>query len=87
MSLKARTQTQGNVSFNNKIKQRATKTTWKGKNRQAGRQAKNCCTVNITHTQRKTMDQHRTTDTRGLNRKTNEGNEGDIGGATETMIR
>ncbi len=42
---------------------------------------------NITHTRRKTMDQHRTTDTKRLNRETNEGNEGDTGGASETMIR
>ncbi len=28
-----------------------------------------------------------TADTRRLNRETNEGNEGDTGGATETMIR
>ncbi len=41
---------------------------------------------NITYTQYKTMNQHRTTDTRRLNRETNEGNEGDTGGATETMI-
>ncbi len=39
------------------------------------------------HTRCKTTDQHRTTDTRRLNRETNEGNEGDTGGATETMIR
>ncbi len=33
------------------------------------------------------MDQHRTTDTWRINRETNEGNEGDTGGATETMMR
>ncbi len=68
--------------FNNKIKQR-TKTTPKGKNRQAGR-------VNITHSikdTRTTTDQHRTADTRRLYRETNEGNEGDTAGATETMIK
>ncbi len=44
-----RTQVQINlVLFNNKIKQRATKTTLKGKSRQAGRQS-NVCTVNIAH--------------------------------------
>ncbi len=42
--------------------------------------------VTITHTRRKTTDQHMTADTRRLNRETNEGNEGDTGGATETMI-
>ncbi len=41
---------------------------------------------NITHTGQKTMDQHRTTDTRRLNRETNKGNKGDTGGATETII-
>jgi len=43
------------------------------------------CTLNI-HTRRKTTDQHKTADTRRLNRETNEGNEGDTGGATETTI-
>ncbi len=45
---------------------------------------------NMTHSNkntRKTTAQHRTADTRRLNRETNEGNEGDAGGATETMIR
>ncbi len=37
--MRSRTQMQRIVSFNNKIKQRRTKTTPKGKNRQAGRQA------------------------------------------------
>ncbi len=77
----ARTQTHENELLKNKNKQKPAQ---KGKNR---RQAGDCCTVNITHTQRKTMDQHRTTDTRRLNRDTNEGNKGDTGGATETMIR
>ncbi len=36
---------------------------------------------------RMTTDQHRTADTRRLNRETNEGDEADTGGATETMIR
>ncbi len=56
---------------------------------QAGRQAGRQRTVvqfNIAHTRRKTMDHHRTADTRRLNRETHEGNEGDTGGATETMI-
>ncbi len=52
-----------------------------------GRQAENCGAVNITHKRRKTTDQHRTTDTRRLNRETNEGSEGNTGGASETMIR
>ncbi len=34
-----------------------------------------------------TTDQHRTADTRRLYRETNEGNEGDTAGATETMIK
>ncbi len=65
--------------FNNEIKRR-TKTTQRGK--QTGREL---CTRNI-HTRRKTTNQHKTADTRRLNRETNEGNEGDTGGATETMI-
>ncbi len=43
------------------------------------------CKINI-HTRHKTMDQHRTTDTRRLHRETNKGNEGDTGGATEKII-
>ncbi len=35
----------------------------------------------------KTTDQHRTAETRRLYRETNEGNEGDTAGATETMIK
>ncbi len=50
------------------------------------KQATTVTQSNITHTGRKTMDQHGTTGTRRLNRETNEGNEGDTGGATETMI-
>ncbi len=56
--------------------------------KQADRQGEQRTAVqaNITHTQRKTTDQHRTTDTWRINRETNEeGNEGDTGGATETM--
>ncbi len=83
--MKARTQPQENVYFNNKIKQRATKTTPKGENRQAGRELLH--SQHNTHTLTKDNDQHKTTDTRGLNRETNEGNEGDTGGATETTIR
>ncbi len=75
------------VFFYNKIKQRRTKTTPKGKNKQAGRKAEDWCTVNMKHSQRKTTDQHRTADTRRLHRETNEGNEGDTAGATETMIK
>ncbi len=51
----------------------------------ANRQAEDWCTVK--HDTRKATDQNRTADTRRLNRETNEGNEGDTGGATETMIR
>ncbi len=69
-----RTQVQENV-FNNTINQRAKKKHPEGE-KQAGRQ-RTVCTVNITCTRQKTMDQHRTTDTRRLNRETNEGNEGD----------
>ncbi len=72
------------VSFNNKIKQRRTKTIRRGK---TNRQAEDWCTVNMKHSRRKTTDQHRTADTRRLYRETNEGNEGDTAGATETMIK
>ncbi len=74
----ARTQMQEKCLFNNQIKQR-TKMTQRGK--QTGREL---CTLNI-HT-RKTTDQYKTADTRRQNWETNEGNEGDTGGATETMI-
>ncbi len=50
--------------------------------KQAGRQA-TVTQSSITHIGRNTMDQHRTPDTRRLNRETNEG---DTGGVTETMI-
>ncbi len=70
-----RTQIQEKCFFNNEIKQR-TKTTLKGK---TDRQSAVC----TQHTRRKTTDQHKTVDTRRLNR---EGNEGDTVGATETMI-
>ncbi len=39
------------------------------------------------HSRRKTTDQPRTADRRRLYRETNEGNEGDTAGATETMIK
>ncbi len=39
------------------------------------------------HSRHKTMDQHKTAETRRLYRETNEGNEGDTAGATETMIK
>ncbi len=61
-----------------------------GENKQAGRQAEDWCTVKHTLSNkdtRKTMDQHRTADTRMLYRETNEGNKGDTAGATETMIK
>ncbi len=80
---------QRNGSFNNNIKQRRTKTTPKGKNKQAGRRLEHSQTQNshVTYDTRKTTDQHRTADTRRLYRETNEGNEGDTAGATETMIK
>ncbi len=55
----------GNGSFNNNIKQR-TKTTPKGKNKQAGRRLEHSQTQNshVTYDTRKTTDQHRTADTR-----------------------
>ncbi len=76
-----RTQVQANRVFNNKIKTKMNKNHPEGE-KQTGREL---CTVHI-HTRHKTTDQHRTADTRRLNRETNEGNEGDTGGATETMI-
>jgi len=75
----ARTQMQETCLFNNEIKQR-TKTTRRGK--QTGREL---CTLNMP-TRLKTTNQHKTADTRRLNWETNEGNVGDTGGATETMI-
>ncbi len=76
------------VIFNNKTKQRTTKTTPKGKNKQAGRRLEHSQTFNSHDMDtRKTTDQHRTADTRRLYRETNEGNEGDTAGATETMIK
>ncbi len=75
--------------FNNKIKQR-TKTTPKGKNKQAGRQAEDWSTVNMKTHMTKTHERQRIStglQTQGeLYRETNEGNEGDTAGATETMI-
>ncbi len=57
---------------------------------QTSRQAEDWCTVKhvtlYNSITRKTTDQHRTADTRRINRETNEGNEGDTAGATETMI-
>ncbi len=61
--------------------------------KQAGRKAEDWSTVKhqtVKHrklTWRKTTDQDRTADTRRLYRETNEGNEGDTAGATETMIK
>ncbi len=56
------------------------------------RQAEDWCTVKhvtlytlYNSITRKTTDQHRTADSRRINRETNEGNEGDTAGATETM--
>ncbi len=79
---------QGNQVFNNKIKTKINKS-HPEREKQAGRQAgrqRTICTVNIIRTQQNTMDQHGITDTRRLYRETNEGNEGDAGGATEAMI-
>ncbi len=77
-----------NVTFNNKTKQRTTKPPRRGK---TSRQAEDWSTVKhetpITLNTRKTTNQHRTADTRRLYRETNEGNEGDTAGATETMIK
>ncbi len=68
--------------FNNKIKQRATKTTHREK--QVGRQAENCL-----HSQPNTKKNNGSAqDYRHQEaRETNEGNEGDTGGATEIMIK
>ncbi len=71
--------------FNNKVKQMNNKNHPEGE-KQAGRQ-KTGAQSNIKHSRRKTTDQHRTADTRRLYRETNEGNEGDTAGATETMIK
>ncbi len=73
--------------FNNKVKQK--NINHPEGEKQAGRQ-KTGAQSNIKHrklTWRKTTDQHRTADTRRLYRETNEGNEGDTAGATETMIK
>ncbi len=71
-------------AFNNRMKLKKNKNQPEGE-KQATRK-RTVTQSNITHTGRKTTDQHRTTDTRRLNRESNEGNEGDKGGATETMI-
>ncbi len=62
-----------------KENKKSNKTTPKEKNRQAGR---GLLQSTYTHWTKDT-DQHRTADARRLNRETNEG---DTGGATETMI-
>ncbi len=76
--------------FNNKVKQMNNKNHPEGE-KQAGRRAEDWSTVkhetHMTYNTRKTTDQHRTADTRRLYRETNEGNEGDTAGATETMIK
>ncbi len=76
------------VTFNNKNKTKNKKNHPEGE-KQAGRQ-KTGTQSNMTHitlNTLKTMDQHRTADTRRLYRETNEDNEGDTAGATETMIK
>ncbi len=57
--------------------------------RQAGRQKTGAQSTWNSHDEDtwKTTDQHRTADTRRLYRDTNEGNDGDTAGATETMIK
>ncbi len=73
--------------FNNKIKQ-TTKTHPKGKNKQAGRRLEHS---NMKTHMTKTHQRQRIStglQTQGeLYRETNEGNEGDTAGATETMIK
>ncbi len=77
--------------FNNKVKQK--NINHPEGEKQAGRKAEDWSTVKhqtVKHrklTWRKTTDQHRTADTRRLYRETNEGNEGDTAGATETRIK
>ncbi len=59
---------------------------WK-EGRKECRQAEYCSTGRH-NTQHKTTDQHRSADTWRINRETNEeGNEGDTGGTTETIMR
>ncbi len=80
----ARTQVQRKSGFfNNTIKQK-NKNHPRGK-KQAGRQ-KTVAQSTVSHSITLSHE-HRTADSRRLNRETNEGNEGDTGGATETMIR
>ncbi len=78
-------------SFNNKVKQnKEQKPPRRGKtSRQAGRRLGHSQTWNthVTHDTWKTTDQPRIADIRRLYRETNEGNEGDTAGATETMIK
>ncbi len=84
--MRSRTQVQRMQGFLIIQLNKRTKTTLRGK-KQAGRctGAQSNMTLSNKDT-RKTTDQHRTADTRRINRETNEGNEGDTGGATETMI-
>ncbi len=71
--------------FNNKVKQKNNKNHPEVE-KQAGRQ-KTGAQSNMKLTWRTTTDQHRTADKRRLYRETNEGNEGDTAGGTETMIK
>ncbi len=76
------------VSFNNKIKQRRTKTTPKGKNKQAGRRLEHSQhETHVTKTHERQRISTRLQTQGELYRETNEGNEGDTAGATETMIK
>ncbi len=76
-----------NQGFNNKMKQMNNKNHPEGE-KQAGRRLEHSQTFNSHDMDtRKTTDQHSTVDTRRLYRETNEGNEGDTAGATETMIK
>ncbi len=85
--MRSRTQMQRNLGFLITKLNKRTKTTPKGKNKQAGRRLEHSQTFNSHDMDtRKTTDQNRTADTRRLYRETNEGNEGDTAGATETMI-
>jgi len=76
-------QHKGNKPQHNEIKQRRIKTIPKGKNRQA----ESCVQSTYTYDVRQRISTGLQTDTRRLNRETNEGNDGDTSGATETMIR
>ncbi len=85
--MRSRTQMQRIVSFNNKIKQRRTKTTPKGKNKQAEDWSTVKHLTHMTWTHERQRISTRLQTQGELYRETNEGNEGDTAGATETMIK